>query len=153
MIGSACLPLALRERMLNLPVVILDTPLDQRVEISINAYVIDLLKMYQSQLGQQAGLRAFEQHHRRSLAKIVKRFGGDNYNITLELFNQAFHLQTAQNSFEGYKPLIEKLLCEYYDPMYDYQIKKKQRSVLFRGDAKAILAWAQSVAPSVDAKK
>ena len=89
MIGRACVPQALRDRMLHLPVVILDTPMEQRVEISLDAYVVELLQMYQQCHGEAGGFLAFAEHHRKSLGRIVKRLGGANYKVMLALFEQA----------------------------------------------------------------
>jgi tRNA 2-selenouridine synthase len=36
---------------------------------------------------------------------------------------------------------VEYLLSEYYDPMYDYQIAKRQEQIVFRGDRDAVEAF------------
>ena len=43
-----------------------------------------------------------------------------------------------EGSLEGHKEWVAYLLCEYYDPMYDYQIEKNRSRVLFRGSAREV---------------
>ena len=35
---------------------------------------------------------------------------------------------------ENFKEWIKILLVDYYDPMYDYQLSKKQERVIFKGN-------------------
>jgi tRNA 2-selenouridine synthase len=37
--------------------------------------------------------------------------------------------------------VVEELLVNYYDPMYDYQIKKKISRVVFKGNSAEVLAY------------
>jgi acyl-coenzyme A synthetase/AMP-(fatty) acid ligase len=37
--------------------------------------------------------------------------------------------------------VVEELLVNYYDPMYDYQIKKKISRVVFKGNSDEVLAY------------
>ena len=41
-------------------------------------------------------------------------------------------------------PWIERLLDWYYDPMYDYQLERKNERVIFRGDMADTEAFLQS---------
>jgi len=143
MIGRACVPEALRNRMSQLPMVVLDASLEYRIDISLDAYVVQLLQMYQQRFDPAVGFDAFVQHHKNGLARIVKRFGGDNYKKTMALLEHAVEQHKSKQCLDGYRGYISKLLCEYYDPMYDYQIQKKQHRVVFKGSESEILAWSQ----------
>lgn len=144
MIGSACVPQPLREKMQRSPIIVLQVSLERRVEISLTTYVVELLSMYQRELGEHSGFNAFVYHHELALKKIVKRFGSESYQKTMRLFQQAVNQHRSTNSLEGYRSYITKLLCEYYDPMYDYQITKKQPRIVFQGDEKACIQWVQN---------
>lgn len=152
MIGRVCMPEALRRTMQTLPVIILEAPLDERIEVSLQAYVLDLQAMYVSTLQKSVpvaevldqALVLFATHHRDSLQKIQKRFGGKNTARAVELFEKALRLQREKNCLAGYRDYISLLLTDYYDPMYDYQIKKKDRSILLRGSAADIRQWIAS---------
>lgn len=142
MIGRVCIPQTLRERMQQLPVVLLEEPLQRRVEVVMKDYIVDLLELYQKALGEDQGYLQFANHHRVALQKITKRFGGQRVKETLELFEAAFAEHQRTNSTELFKPYISALLCDYYDPMYDYQFERKNRTVLFQGSADEVAEWA-----------
>lgn len=38
-------------------------------------------------------------------------------------------------------PLIESLLVDYYDPMYNYQIEQKKQRIVFKGDYKEVTSY------------
>ena len=38
--------------------------------------------------------------------------------------------------------LIRRLLEDYYDPMYDYQLSRRAGERLFSGDRDAVVEWA-----------
>jgi tRNA 2-selenouridine synthase len=40
-----------------------------------------------------------------------------------------------QGEIKGFYSVIEALLVDYYDPMYNYQIQKKMNRVVFKGNA------------------
>ncbi|MBX2824788.1 MAG: tRNA 2-selenouridine(34) synthase MnmH [Gammaproteobacteria bacterium] len=141
LIGRVSMPEVFRVAMLSYPAVILDVPLEQRVEISLQAYILELQQMYTDQVGRAAGLDAFAEHHRAGLQKISKRFGSTRVADTLSLFESALRQQIQTESVEGYRAYIATLLRDYYDPMYDYQISQKQRPILMRGSADEIRDW------------
>ena len=67
------------------------------------------------------------------MKRIAKRLGSQRYKEVTDIFDDAFGIQERDGSLEAYKPWVEYLLREYYDPMYDYQIEKRSDQVVFRG--------------------
>ena len=53
----------------------------------------------------------------------------------------ALELQLRDGSIDAHRQWIERLLNDYYDPMYHYQQSKVRERVVFRGDQAAILAF------------
>jgi len=141
MIGSACIPEAMRKQTQNAPVAILTTPLHTRVQFAIEDYVIDLLDLYRDHVGVDAGFEAFANYHRDSLQRVQKRFGGVRYKQALLLLNTALQTQQDTGETHDYIPFIEMLLTDYYDPMYDYQMRAKRDRVVFTGNASELIAW------------
>ena len=45
-------------------------------------------------------------------------------------------------------PWIERLLSWYYDPMYDYQLAKKEARIIFRGDRPAVRKFLAGYQPA-----
>lgn len=141
LIGRLCLPESLREAMLQAPVVILETPLEQRVVNCTQDYVIDLLARYQLRLGEEKGFDAYTAHHHHSLDRIRKRLGGQGHTAASALLTQALQAHRDHADTGAYSPFIELLLTDYYDPMYDYQMRTKDREVLLTGDAEVLLGF------------
>lgn len=75
-----------------------------------------------------------------SLDNIRRRLGGDRHREVRSRMRQAFENGDA----DAHRAWIGMLLDWYYDPMYDYQIGKKQHRVVFRGHADAIREYLRS---------
>ena len=142
LIGRICIPEVLRQVMIEAPIYILECEMDQRVINCFDDYVPDLLARYQRQLGDDSGFDAYTEHHRNSLSRIQKRFGGANYKKALLLLDEAIRVHRAHGDTAGYEPFIELLLRDYYDPMYDYQLSQKTERVVFKGTHEQILEQA-----------
>ena len=65
-----------------------------------------------------------------SLNKIKKRIGGKRHDEIQKDMNEAFKL----NKKILHKEWIQKILINYYDPMYKYQLNKRKDLVLFEGN-------------------
>lgn len=138
-IGSIHLPEVLFDLLREAPLLVLQTPDEQRVEISFQAYVVDMLHDFTA-LHQDTAkcLTAFEQYVQNSAGKIAKRLGGMRYAKVTELIEAAFVKQRETGELQAHREWVQFLLFEYYDPMYDYQLAKKQQRVLFQGSAAEI---------------
>ena len=75
-------------------------------------------------------------------ARIKTRLGGIRYKKIHTSFTLALNHLFATGECDLFNEGIHLLLVEYYDPMYQYQLQKKQPEVLFRGTEPEILAWA-----------
>lgn len=150
LIGRICLPDPLRQAMLAASAVVLETPLAERVNNCTRDYVVDLLGRHQKILGETEGFDAYAKHHRDSLYRIRKRFGGQRYSMAKELLDQALEQHRLHDDVSAYATFIELLLTEYYDPMYDYQLANKNRKVLLSGDAETLLQFARAYTGGAD---
>lgn len=144
LIGRVCLPDRLRDAMQHAPILILECDMEQRIQHCFYDYVPDLLQRYTQSLGSDAGYDAYCEHHRGSLERIQKRFGGANYKKALELLECALIQHKSNDDTSYYRDFIELLLRKYYDPMYDYQLNQKRERVAFKGDADDIVEWINS---------
>jgi tRNA 2-selenouridine synthase len=50
----------------------------------------------------------------------------------------------ASGDVSAFSPGIRILLEQYYDPMYRYQIERKQPEILFEGPEHEFLQWAEA---------
>ena len=134
LIGRCALPLALKERMSNCPLVVLESTLEERVDVVLQDYVIDMTAGFIERDGETLGLESFSQYLFASIERIERRLGSERKNTLLSQMKEALNLQKQHGSFEAHRSWITCLLSEYYDPMYDYQLSKKVERVVLRGD-------------------
>jgi tRNA 2-selenouridine synthase len=144
LIGRVCLPETLRNAMQQAPILILECDMQQRVINCFDDYVPDLLDRYRAVYGEPEGFDAYAQHHRDSLERIRKRFGSENYLRALTLLELALKRHADHDDTSAYAEFIELMLRDYYDPMYDYQLSKKQQRVIFTGSAAELVEWVGS---------
>jgi tRNA 2-selenouridine synthase len=141
LIGRCALPLTLQEKLRAAPLVVLNASLEDRVHHSWENYI---LSNYREQVAlcdsHEAAFSAFATSLRLSLANIQKRLGGARYQELSEVLDKAL-LAHSQGDPEQHKQWITVLLRDYYDPMYDYQLKSKQRHVVFRGNFNEVLEF------------
>ena len=73
-----------------------------------------------------------------SLDKIKRRLGGVRFAEVSALMQQALAAQQSNGDTSAHRDWVRYILLDYYDPMYDYQLSKKQARISFRGDRLAV---------------
>jgi len=121
--------------------VILETPMEERVQNIFEEYVTGDQALYTREAGEGGALAAWEQGILGSLDRIRKRLGGVRYTELSALIREATASQAATGELDGHRAWIRCLLEEYYDPMYDYQLETRAERIGFRGDAAQVLAY------------
>ena len=159
-IGKVTLPIAMHKPMANdFPLVILETPLEGRIDICIEEYVT---KPYQSYLETckdttddtdkktkaHASIRNTSLDSVRRINKGLQKKWGGTVNQGFDMlgaFEKAFDLFQSSDASDtsGFRQPVQLLLQDYYDPMYDYQMNKRKGEVLFRGSMDEIIQWAE----------
>ena len=114
--------------------VVVDTPMDERVAITLDEYVIEAQAEYNN-------IAEWEDFMRAAMQRIQKRLGGERYQRVMSQFDFAMQAQLNQNSTEEHQAWIKTLLAEYYDPMYDYQMQKNNHAVVFKGSVKEVVEY------------
>ena len=128
------------------PIAILNTPMEERVAIGVKDYITDLMPHYQEQHTEHAH-DIFSEKILFNLGRIQKRLGGELHKTLHTQLSDA--LTTFKNGDDsGFYAPIETLLRQYYDPMYDYQLKKREGRILMRGNKKELQEWAEQYRPS-----
>ncbi|WP_116366170.1 tRNA 2-selenouridine(34) synthase MnmH [Parahaliea mediterranea] len=147
LIGRCALPLALRTRMESATTVVVESPLEARVEHSYRHYILDKLAEWQQALGEAEGFDAFANDLHTALAKLQRRLGGSRHAALKAQLQQALTEQQHGDS-SGHRLWIRTLLRDYYDPMYDYQLARTARPVALRGSAAEVRDYLLSRAGS-----
>lgn len=143
-IGSVYIPGTFANYLNEAPLVILETPIEERIKITFDEYIVKGQESYADAFGEDY-LQLWIQDTQDAMKRIKKRLGGLRYVRLCEIFDTAVATQAASGSLDAYKELITYLLNEYYDPMYDYQIKKNASKIVFRGSSAEIERYFNSL--------
>lgn len=143
-VGSRYLPQPLVDHFASGNVVLLETPLKERVQITFDEYVVAAQSKFITAFGDE-GIFQWMEDIRGSTLRIKKRLGGERLKRINQLLTEAYEQQLATGEPEAHKAWVEVLLVEYYDPMYDYQLEQKLKKIVFRGGADDVLEYVKSI--------
>ena len=140
-IGSRRLPIHLGEKMKQSPLILLTIELEKRID-NVHAEYIDRdLSEYQTAYGRERGFDAWANNLLSSLERIQKRLGGVRYKKLQGIMQDAIKQQRVADNADRHRDWIYDLLIDYYDPMYDYQLTKKQDRIIFQGTGQDVLHY------------
>jgi len=147
-IGKRTLPQSMYRAMVDrLPAIMLETPMEERVQICVQDYVTDLFPLFESEYKENAH-EVFRKTKLDELDRIKKKLGDKKHGIIHQQVSAALDLFESSGDSSGFYEPTETVLREYYDPMYDYQSSKLRKGpILFQGDADSLVDWAQTYAP------
>ena len=145
LIGRVSLPLNFKRAMQHAPLAILETPLEERIDIALADYVTDALPAYRQHFGDDEGAAKFREQILGNLDRIRKRLGGERHQRLRGELSEAIDALVDSGNAEGFRPAIELLLTQYYDPMYDYQQNQREGRAIFRGNREELLHWADAL--------
>lgn len=77
----------------------------------------------------------WQNHMQMRFQRIAKRLGGLGYAKVCRAFEHACLQQQTQADWAGHYLWIDQLLSDYYDPMYDYQLKRYPQPYVIEGTA------------------
>ncbi|WP_457599316.1 tRNA 2-selenouridine(34) synthase MnmH [Hydrogenimonas sp.] len=146
-VGRLYLPDPLVRHLDAAPLVILETPMRERVRITWQEYVEEAQRAY-AESGYREPLREWKEAVASAMARIERRLGGYRYAIVRNMLDEAYEKQRESGDMQAHMGWVEYLLREYYDPMYDYQIEKRGERVVFRGDKAAVSEYLAEAAGS-----
>jgi len=129
-IGKLNLPKIWHERMQKTPIIIINISLEERINNIVHEYVNKPLNNGVSQKDLNESLQL-------SLLKIKKRLGLMLYKE----IGDSIHDNLINNSNSSHENWVEKLLSNYYDPMYDYQLKSKENRCLLKSEKSGIIKF------------
>ncbi|WP_285163857.1 tRNA 2-selenouridine(34) synthase MnmH [Shewanella goraebulensis] len=144
LIGRSAIPQDFYQTMQRSPIIVLEEDFDKRLTRLHKAYVVDKSTAYIHRFGTEQGKQAFSEYLLNSINCIKKRLGGKTHAELTVLIEQAINSQFNRNDLSAHFDWIAALLSHYYDPMYQYQLSKKQQRVIFTGDHQAINEWLSS---------
>ncbi|HHL18899.1 MAG TPA: tRNA 2-selenouridine(34) synthase MnmH [Thiothrix sp.] len=140
-IGTCHLPINLQQKMVMSPIVQIEVSNEERLQLSIQEYAIDMLQDFKQVYGEEQGFAYYKTRILTNLGKIQKRLGGERYNLLKNQVEQALIVHEKTGDAEAHAGWVHALLMEYYDPMYDYQLSKKMDRVVFRGKRAEVIEY------------
>jgi tRNA 2-selenouridine synthase len=144
-IGRLNLPNVLRDRMkANDGIVVIEEGIEERVDVLMEAYGVDLLQHFVDLHGDERGPEMHQTFLLDALSRVRNRLGGDRHDEIVRLVTEAFAESNATGDVSLHRLWVAALLKQYYDPMYEYQLAKREGQVLFRGDRDAVIEWAKT---------
>jgi tRNA 2-selenouridine synthase len=139
-VGTVHIPDCVQVKTKQADLVLLEASVEERLKVSMDTYVINMCNDFMAQ-DSVNGFDNFAQYWLRSLEKIQKRLGLERYQALLQRVNNALLIYKEQDNATGFYSVVEELLVDYYDPMYNYQIQKKMDRVVFKGNTEEILSY------------
>lgn len=141
-VGSCYIPRPLFEYFSTGNLVIVDVPLERRVEITLDEYVTVSQKEYIAQADSiEDGMTQWYEYIVASMTRLKKSLGGTRLKTMLDLVDAAYNTQLNSESIEAHKDWIRFFLSDYYDPMYLYQMNRNADRVIFRGNDAEVLQY------------
>ena len=145
-IGRINMPDYLFAALLKAPRAILQVDIEARIKLIGEDYILHNWPAYQ-QVYADTAEQEFSFFVLDNLARIQKRLGGDLYRQVRQCFEQALKKFFRDGNVADFGDGIRILLEQYYDPMYRYQIEKKQPEIIFEGPEAEFLQWAEDYSP------
>lgn len=133
-IGSDSLPLSLFNAMQQAPVVVIDDPFDVRVARLQEEYIDRMRADFEQTYGELEGWQQYDEYLHHGLFAIRRRLGLELFQQLTQRLEEALQLQRATGNSDAHQQWLVPLLQHYYDPMYCYQLEKKNQRVIFRGN-------------------
>ena len=138
-IGARHIPHYFADRMAQSQFVVIDMDFDERLERLWQEYVVERYLKTMAYFGAN-GEQAFANYLRESLLRVQKRLGGQRTKELMTSMDNAITVQ-HQDNFASHRHWLSLITKDYYDPMYNYQLDKKNELVVFRGSREAVIEW------------
>lgn len=140
-IGANSLPNVLRTQMESASIVVVEDPFDLRLERLKSEYFDRMTQEFIGYFGEEDGWQEYEKYLHHGLFAIRKRLGSQRTIELTRLLDIALTEQQKTGDTRVHYAWLCPLLNEYYDPMYRYQLAKKQQRIVFRGTYQEVEHW------------
>ncbi len=133
-IGKVGIPKTLFEKMRHSPLVVIEEPREARLRRLMQEYIVDMQAEFTDLYGQQDGFAAFSSYLLDSLDRICKRLGPARYGNIRKDMQNALSLHADTGDLAKHRDWLTAVLDNYYDPMYEDQLRQRKEHICFRGD-------------------
>ena len=110
------------------------------MQVVLEDYIVDLGQRFASAHGAE-GPRRHQQRLLGDLERLRKRLGTARCAELAQALRAAFDEQQRSGRAEAHRGWIRRLLAEYYDPMYAYQLARRGGRRLISGTREELAAY------------
>lgn len=140
-IGANGLPESLRIQMATAHLVVVDDPFERRMARLKEEYFDRMTHDFIEAYGEEKGWQEYSDYLHHGLYAIRRRLGAQRAAELTQLLDNALAAQKISANTEVHFSWLSPLLKEYYDPMYRYQLSKKQDKIIYTGSYEEVEQW------------
>ncbi len=140
-IGANGLPESLRIQMATAHLVVVDDPFERRMARLKEEYFDRMTHDFIEAYGEEKGWQEYSDYLHHGLYAIRRRLGAQRAAELTQLLDNALAAQKISANTEVHFSWLSPLLKEYYDPMYRYQLSKKQDKLIYTGSYEEVEQW------------
>ncbi|SUC08632.1 tRNA 2-selenouridine synthase [Proteus mirabilis] len=140
-IGANGLPESLRIQMATAHLVVVDDPFERRMARLKEEYFDRMTHDFIEAYGEENGWQEYSDYLHHGLYAIRRRLGAQRAAELTQLLDNALAAQKISANTEVHFSWLSPLLKEYYDPMYRYQLSKKQDKIIYTGSYEEVEQW------------
>lgn len=147
-VGKRFLPKELSMFFSSGDLIVLETPFEERVDNIYQEYVVDSQSLYEDRTGQGdsfEGMWQWFEEMNKNMDRIAKRLGASLLDQIKALLESGCYHQEENGNPEAHKHWLRLLLRHYYDPMYDYQLNKRDKVPVLTGKEGIIRQYLRSL--------
>ena len=144
LIGRCALPPPIHASRGQADWVRVEATLSERVNHSYDNYILGNLQEYMA-LGEPRAFEIFSKDLIDALERIRKRLGGKRHTELNRIMLDAL-TNHRQGDPEQHKLWIEALLTDYYDPMYEHQMRQRALAPIFQGTQQEVTEFLLGLA-------
>lgn len=140
-IGANGLPESLRIQMATAHLVVVDDLFERRMARLKEEYFDRMTHDFIEAYGEEKGWQEYSDYLHHGLYAIRRRLGAQRAAELTQLLDNALAAQKISANTEVHFSWLSPLLKEYYDPMYRYQLSKKQDKIIYTGSYEEVEQW------------
>ncbi len=140
-IGANGLPESLRIQMATAHLVVVNDPFERRMARLKEEYFDRMTHDFIEAYGEEKGWQEYSDYLHHGLYAIRRRLGAQRAAELTQLLDNALAAQKISANTEVHFSWLSPLLKEYYDPMYRYQLSKKQDKIIYTGSYEEVEQW------------
>lgn len=140
-IGANGLPESLRIQMTTAHLVVVDDLFERRMARLKEEYFDRMTHDFIEAYGEEKGWQEYSDYLHHGLYAIRRRLGAQRAAELTQLLDNALAAQKISANTEVHFSWLSPLLKEYYDPMYRYQLSKKQDKIIYTGSYEEVEQW------------